>query len=177
MWSDQKIIEGNLKEQLSGIESAWKSIAGNQDFEYRFLDESLNNQYQEDQRLGKIVRFASLLSIFISCMGLFGLVTLAVVRRTKEIGIRKVLGANVSSIVMLLSNDFLWLICIAAIIAFPIAWWALNNWLLNFSYRINIHWWVFILAGFAALLIALVTVSLQAIKAALANPVKSLRTE
>jgi putative ABC transport system permease protein len=110
-------------------------------------------------------------------MGLFGLVTLAVVRRTREIGIRKVLGANISSIVLLLSRDFLWLICIAAVVAFPIAWWALNNWLLNFSYRIDIHWWVFIIAGVAALLIALATVSLQAVKAALSNPVKSLRTE
>jgi ABC-type antimicrobial peptide transport system permease subunit len=95
--------------------------------------------------------------------------------RTKEIGIRKVLGANVSSIVMLLSNDFVWLICIASIIAFPIAWWALNNWLTNFSYRINIQWWVFLIAGIAALMIALITVSFQAIKAALTNPVKSLR--
>ena len=110
-------------------------------------------------------------------MGLFGLVTLAVVRRTKEIGIRKVLGADVSSIVMLLANDFIWLICIASVVAFPVAWWALNNWLLNFSYRIDIHWWVFIIAGIAALLIALATVSLQAIKAALSNPVNSLRTE
>jgi putative ABC transport system permease protein len=124
-----------------------------------------------------VVRFASLLSILISCMGLFGLVTLAVVRRTKEIGIRKVLGANISSIVMLLSKDFLWLISIAAVIAFPVAWWALHNWLLNFSYRIDIQWWVCIIAGIAALLIALATVSLQALKAAMSNPVKNLRTE
>jgi putative ABC transport system permease protein len=172
-----RLSKGNVKEQIAGIEKIWKSVAGNQDFEYKFLDESLNTQYQEDQRLGKIVRFASLLSIFISCMGLFGLVTLAVVRRTKEIGIRKVLGAKTSSIVMLLSNDFVWLICIASIIAFPIAWWALNNWLTNFSYRINIQWWVFLIAGIAALMIALLTVSFQAIKAALTNPVKSLRTE
>ena len=172
-----RLSKGNVKEQIASIEKIWKSVAGNQDFEYKFLDESLNTQYQEDQRLGKIVRFASLLSIFISCMGLFGLVTLAVVRRTKEIGIRKVLGAKTSSIVMLLSNDFIWLICIASIIAFPIAWWALNNWLTNFSYRINIQWWVFLLAGITALLIALITVSFQAIKAALTNPVNSLRTE
>jgi putative ABC transport system permease protein len=172
-----RLSKGNVKEQIASIEKNWKTVAGNQDFAYQFLDESLNNQYQEDQRLGKIVRFASLLSIFISCMGLFGLVTLAVVRRTKEIGIRKVLGADISSIVMLLSNDFIWLICIASIVAFPIAWWALNNWLLNFSYRLDIHWWVFIIAGIAALLIALATVSLQAIKAALSNPVNSLRTE
>ncbi len=172
-----RLSKGNVKEQIAGIEKSWKAVAGNQDFEYKFLDESLNTQYQEDQRLGKIVRFASLLSIFISCMGLFGLVTLAVVRRTKEIGIRKVLGARTSSIVMLLSNDFIWLICIASIVAFPIAWWALNNWLTNFSYRINIQWWVFILAGVVALVIALLTVSFQAIKAALTNPVNSLRTE
>ncbi len=172
-----RLRKGNLKEQMASIENNWKTVAANQDFDYRFLDESLNNQYREDQRLGQIVRYASLLSIFISCMGLFGLVTLAVVRRTREIGIRKVLGADVSSIVMLLSKDFIWLICIAAVVAFPIAWWALNNWLMNFSYRIDIHWWVFILAGVSALVIALVTVSLQAIKAALSNPVNSLRTE
>ena len=172
-----RLRKGDLKAQIASIENNWKAVAANQDFDYRFLDESLNNQYLEDQRLGKIVRYASLLSIFISCMGLFGLVTLAVVRRTREIGIRKVLGANVSSIVMLLSRDFIWLICIAALVAFPIAWWALNNWLLNFSYRIEIHWWVFIIAGIAALLIALATVSLQAVKAALSNPVNSLRTE
>jgi putative ABC transport system permease protein len=110
-------------------------------------------------------------------MGLFGLATLAVVRRTKEIGIRKVLGADIKSVVFLLSKDFIWLISIAALIAFPLAWWALNKWLQDFVYRISIEWWIFIAAALIAMVIALITVSFQAIKAALANPVKSLRTE
>ena len=110
-------------------------------------------------------------------MGLFGLATLTVVRRTREIGIRKVLGASVGSVVRLLSKEFLVLVIIAALIAFPLGWWAMNKWLEDFAYRIHIAWWVFPVAGIAALLIALLTVSFQAIKAALANPVKSLRTE
>jgi putative ABC transport system permease protein len=110
-------------------------------------------------------------------MGLFGLATLTVVRRTREIGIRKVLGASVSSVVRLLSKEFLVLVIIAALIAFPLGWWAMNKWLEDFAYRIHIEWWVFPVAGIAALVIALLTVSFQAIKAALANPVKSLRTE
>jgi ABC-type antimicrobial peptide transport system permease subunit len=123
------------------------------------------------------VKLASALSIFISCMGLFGLATLTVVRRTREIGIRKVLGASVSSVVGLLSKEFLVLVIIAALIAFPLGWWAMNKWLEDFAYRIHIDWWVYPVAGIAALLIALLTVSFQAIKAALANPVKSLKTE
>ena len=113
----------------------------------------------------------------ISCLGLFGLAAYTAERRTKEIGIRKVLGASVSRITRLLSMDFLKLVFISAIIAFPIAWWAMNNWLLNYAYRIEISWWIFIAAGVVALLIALFTISFQAIKAAVANPVKSLRTE
>jgi putative ABC transport system permease protein len=172
-----RLKEGNLQEQIASLEKNWKAIAGNQDFEYKFLDESLNSQYKEEQRLGSIVRYASALSIFIACMGLFGLATLAVVRRTKEIGIRKVLGADIKSVVFLLSKDFIWLISIAAVIAFPLAWWALNKWLQDFVYRVSIEWWVFIAAALIAMVIALLTVSFQAIKAAIANPVKSLRTE
>jgi putative ABC transport system permease protein len=133
--------------------------------------------YRNDQRIGSIVLYASILSIFIACMGLFGLATLVVARRTKEIGIRKVLGADVKGLVGLLSSDFVKLVAIAALIAFPVAWWALNKWLQDFAYRISIEWWVFFAASFSALLIALITVSIQAIKAAIANPVKSLRTE
>ncbi len=168
---------GNLQEQVAFLQAAWKSVAPDQDFEYRFLDESLNAMYREEQRLGKVVRIASVLSIFIACMGLFGLATLVVVRRTKEIGIRKVLGADVKGLVGLLSKDFIVLVGIAALVAFPIAWWALNKWLQDFAYRISIEWWVFIAAAAATLLIALLTVSFQAVKAAIANPVKSLRTE
>jgi putative ABC transport system permease protein len=162
---------------MAMLEKAWKAVVGDQDFEYRFLDESIASMYREDQRLGSVVRYASVLSIFIACMGLFGLATLVVTRRTKEIGIRKVLGADVKGLVGLLSKDFIVLVITASIIAFPIAWWALNKWLQDFAYRVSIEWWVFIVAALIALVIALFTVSIQAIKAAVANPVQSLRTE
>ena len=168
---------GNLQEQVASLKANWKTVAGDQDFEFRFLDESLNSQYREEQRLGTIVRIASVLSIFIACMGLFGLATLVVARRTKEIGIRKVLGADVKGLVALLSRDFILLVTLAALVSFPVAWWALNRWLQDFAYRITIEWWVFIVAAIVALLIALLTVSVQAIKAAVANPIRSLRTE
>jgi putative ABC transport system permease protein len=168
---------GNLANNVSILKQAWLSIAPNQDFDYTFLDETIAAQYKAEQRTSSIVKIASGLSIFIACMGLFGLATLAVTRRTKEIGIRKVLGANVSGIVGLLSKDFAKLIIIAAVIAFPLAWWFMNDWLKDFAFRVNISWWVFIVAGASALLIALITISFQAIRAALANPVKSLRTE
>ena len=172
-----RLKAGNLQAEVAAIKNAWKKVAGDQDFEYRFLDESLNAMYQKEQRFGTVVNYASAISIFIACMGLFGLATLMVTRRTKEIGIRKVLGADVKGLVGLLSKDFAVLVVIASLISFPIAWWALNKWLQDFAYRISIEWWVFVVAAIAALLIALFTVSFQAIKAALANPVKSLRTE
>jgi putative ABC transport system permease protein len=168
---------GNLQSHIESLRSAWKSVAGDQDFEYRFLDDTLNAAYQQEQRLSKIVRYASFLSIFIACMGLFGLATLVVVRRTKEIGIRKVLGANMGGIVVLLSKDFILLVIIASLIAFPVAWWALHKWLQDFAYRIDIPLLAFFIAALMALVVALLTVSIQAIKAALTNPVKSLRTE
>jgi len=168
---------GNLQKHIAFLRSAWKSVAGDQEFVYQFLDDALNSAYQQEQRLGAMVRYASFLSIFIACMGLFGLATLVVIRRTKEIGIRKVLGADVSRIVLLLSKDFILLVVIASLIAFPIAWWSLQKWLQDFAYRISIPWLAFIGAALLALVVALTTVSLQAIKAALSNPVKSLRTE
>jgi putative ABC transport system permease protein len=172
-----RLKEGNLQSQVSMLENVWKQVVPNQDFEYTFLDESISNQYRQEARLSTIVNVASGLSIFIACLGLFGLATLIVSRRTKEIGIRKVLGANTSAIVLLLSKDFVVLVFIAALISFPIAWWALDDWLRDFAYRVNISWWVFLAAGAATLLVALFTVSLQTIKAAIRNPVKSLRTE
>jgi putative ABC transport system permease protein len=172
-----RLQPGNLESQLAMLKVNWKAIAGDQDFEYRFLDDSLNTMYREEQRLSTIVKYASGLSIFVACMGLFGLATLVVTRRTKEIGIRKVLGADVSNIVGLLSKEFLIMVGIAALVSFPIAWFALHKWLEDFAYRISISWWVFVVAGLVALVIALLTVSFQAIKAAIANPVKSLRTE
>lgn len=172
-----RLRAGDLAANLNTLKQVWKNVVPDQEFEYRFLDESVAAQYREEQRTGTIVKLASALSIFIACMGLFGLATLTVVRRTREIGIRKVLGASVSSVVRLLSKEFLVLVIIAALIAFPLGWWAMNKWLEDFAYRIHIEWWVFPVAGIVALLIALLTVSFQAIKAALANPVKSLRTE
>lgn len=168
---------GNLAANIEQLKQAWKKILPDQDFEFSFLDETIAAQYQQEQRTSTIVKLASGLSIFIACMGLFGLATLTVVRRTKEIGIRKVLGASIPNIVGLLSKDFVKLVIIASAIAFPLAWWAMNNWLADFAYRVNVAWWVYLLAGVLALLIALATVSFQAIKAAISNPVESLRTE
>ena len=172
-----RLRAGNISTDLAILKQVWKSVAPDQEFEYHFLDESIAAQYRQEQRTGKIVQIASALSIFIACIGLFGLTTLVIVRRTREIGIRKVLGASVGTIVRLLSAEFLRLIVIAAIIAFPLAWWLMNNWLQDFAYRVNIDWWIFLAAGIVALTIAFVTISFQAIKAALNNPVKSLRTE
>ena len=168
---------GNIKNEIAFLKSSWKSVAGDQEFEYTFLDDALAAAYEQEQRLGNVVRYASFLSIFIACMGLFGLATLVVVRRTKEIGIRKVLGANTGRLVAMLSKDFVVLVIVASLVAFPLAWWALNKWLQDFAYRIDIPWWIFITAASVALIVALLTVSVQAIKAALMNPVKSLRTE
>jgi putative ABC transport system permease protein len=172
-----RLKRGDLAQNIELLKQVWKKVMPSQDFEYQFLDERIAAQYQVEQRTGTVVKLASALSIFIACMGLFGLATLTVVRRTKEIGIRKVLGAGVPNIIGLLSKDFLRLVIIAAVIAFPLAWWAMNNWLKDFAYRIQIAWWVYVLAGVAALLVALLTVGYQAMKAAVANPVKSLRTE
>src|SRR6185437_1541995 len=168
---------GNLSNNISVRKQVWASVAPGQDFDDKFLDEAVAAQYQQEQRTNVIVQIASGLSIFIACMGLFGLATLAVVKRVKEIGIRKVMGASVSNIVRLLSVDFVMLVLIAAVIASPIAWWAMSSWLRDFSYKVDINWWVFIAAGAAAMLIALATVSYHAIKAALVNPVNSLKAE
>ncbi len=146
-------------------------------FSYRFLDEAFDQMYRAEQRTGKIALIFSVLAIVIACLGLFGLATFMAEQRTKEIGIRKVLGATVNNVLTLLSKDFLKLVLIAFVVAAPVAWWGMNKWLQDFTYRTQISWWVFLLAGAAALVIALFTVSFQAIKAAITNPVKSLRTE
>ena len=172
-----KFKKGNAEEHIALLQSSWKAVAGDQDFEYVFLDEAMQSSYEQEQRLGVIVQYGSLLSIFIACMGLFGLATLVVARRTKEIGIRKVLGADVKGIVALISKDFVVLVTLAALVAFPLAWMLLNRWLQDFAYRVDIAPWVFAAAGLVALLVALLTVSVQSVKAALRNPVKSLRTE
>lgn len=144
---------------------------------YQFLDEAFDNMYRAEQRIGKVALSFAVLAILIACLGLFGLATYMAEQRTKEIGVRKVLGASVSNIVSMLSKDFARLVLIAAVVAFPIAWFAMNRWLQDFAYRINIGWWIFLVAAAITLFIALCTVTFQAIKAALANPVQSLRTE
>jgi len=146
-------------------------------FQYFFTDEEIAKNYKSEQTTSKLSKYFAFLAIFISCLGLFGLVAFTAEQKTKEIGIRKVLGASVGGIVQMLSKDFLILVLIAALVAFPIAWWFLSKWLQNYYYRIDIGWWVFVVAGVVAMLIALLTISFQAIRAALANPVKSLRTE
>jgi putative ABC transport system permease protein len=167
----------DLPKTLTDFARIYKTYDLVQPFEYFFLDEVFNNLYKAEDRLAGLFKTFTGLAIFIACLGLLGLVTFMAERRTKEIGIRKVFGASVSQIVTLLSKDFLKLVLIALFIATPIAWYAMNKWLQDFAYRIDISWWIFALAGVLALLIALLTVSFQAIKAALANPVKSLRTE
>ena len=146
-------------------------------FDYYFLDEKFNEQYKNDELFGKVFGIFGSFAIFIACLGLLGLSLFATTQRTKEIGVRKVLGASVSNIVFLLSKDFIRLVIIAFVIASPVAWFVMNNWLQNFAYRINISWWFFALAGILAVMVAFFTISFQAIKAAIANPVKSLRTE
>lgn len=172
-----RVDPGKTNDVLTKLESKWKSFAPATPFDYSFLDEEFNALYQSDKRMGSVFGLFTMLSIFVACLGLFGLATYTAERRTKEIGIRKVLGASVQGVARLLSKDFLKLVFIAALIAFPIAWWAMNKWLEDFAYRINISWPAFVAAGLAVLLIALLTVSFKAIQAAVANPVKSLRTE
>ena len=152
-------------------------MAPGQPFDYSFMDEDFNNLYKTEHRTGKIFITFAMLAILIASLGLFGLITYAAEQRAKEISIRKVLGANVANIVAMISRDFLKLVLIAFLFAFPVAWWAMNKWLQDFAYRIHIGWWIFFIAGALAILIALVTVCFQAIKAAIANPVNSLRTE
>jgi putative ABC transport system permease protein len=146
-------------------------------FTYHFVDDQFNQMFQNEQLISKLSRVFAMLAIIISCLGLFGLAAYTAERRIKEIGIRKVLGASVTSITTLLSKDFLQLVFISCLVAFPLGWWMMYSWLQNYKYRIEISWWIFIIAGFIAILIALITVSFQAIKAAVANPVKSLRSE
>lgn len=167
----------NTAETMAFVQQKWSALLPDKPFEYFFLDEDYDKQYQAEQRLGTVFSDFSILAIGIACFGLFGLVSYAAEQRTKEIGVRKVLGASVSGIVGLLSKDFVKLVLIANLLAWPIAWYAMNRWLENFAYRIDIGWSIFALAGGMTLLIALLTVSTQAIKAALSNPVEALRYE
>ncbi|SNY94917.1 ABC transporter permease [Flagellimonas pacifica] len=162
---------------VSKIRQKWAALAPHRPFLYSFLDTSFNEQYQADVRFRKLFTIFSFLTIFIACLGLFGLVTYSALQRTKEIGIRKVLGAEVTNIIALISKDFIKLVGIALLIAIPFSWYAMDQWLNDFAYRIEIQWWVFVLSGVLALCITFFTISFQAVKSALVNPVKSLKTE
>ena len=172
-----KLSGSQLPNTLQFLENKWRTLIPERPFSYEFMDEEFNKLYAAETRTGRIFSVFAFLSIFLACLGLFGLSAYTTAQRTKEIGVRKVLGASVFSIVGLLSKDFLKLVLIAILVASPIAWYAMNQWLSDFAYKINIEWWVFALAGLLAVGIALLTVSFQSVKAALMNPVKSLRSE
>jgi len=162
---------------LASVKKQWATFKSEEPFRYSFLDESYQATYEAELKTGQILGLFAGLTIFVACLGLFGLAIFTAEQRTKEIGVRKVLGASVVSIVTLLSKDFLKLVLIAIVIASPLAWYVMNSWLQDFAYKIDIEWWMFALSGFVAVAIALLTVSFQSIKAALMDPVKSLRNE
>ena len=172
-----KINGSRQKSALAFIESVWKKDCADTPFDYQFLDDHFTEIYRSDSQISTIVGTLAILAIIISCLGLFGLASYAAERRIKEVGIRKILGASVQNLVGMLSKDFLKYVLIAVLIAWPLAWFSVNKWLQDYAYRVNISWWIFLLAGLLAVFIALITISFQAIKAAIANPVKSLRTE
>jgi putative ABC transport system permease protein len=172
-----KMDGGDMQGKIAKIKTIWNKNVTSRPFQYSFLDDTYAQQYKSEMNFKIIFFYITFIAIFIACLGLFGLSSFIMEQKTKEIGIRKVLGASVAGIVGMLSKDFVKLIIIAAVIAFPVAWWAMSKWLQDFVYRIQVSWWVFIAAGVSALLIALVTISFQSIKAAITNPVKSLRTE
>jgi putative ABC transport system permease protein len=172
-----RISGKNIPAAISHIQSTYKKFLPEVPFQYSFLDEKFQRLYESELKQGSIFAVFSGIAIFIACLGLFGLSAFAITQRFKEIGVRKVLGASVNSIVQLLSKDFLKLVAVAAVIAFPVAWYAMHTWLQDFAYRVTIAWWIFLLAGIIAAFIAIITISTQAIKAALSNPVKSLRSE
>jgi len=172
-----KIAATGVPATIAAIETKWKSLIPQRPFNYTFVDDNFNKQYAGEERFGKLFMYFAVLAIFISCLGLLGLASYSTLQRTREIGIRKVLGASIPGIVNMLSKEFLILVVIAAFIAFPLSWYGMNSWLKDFAYKENISWMVFAIAGLLAFMIAITTVSFQAIRAALANPVKSLRSE
>ena len=172
-----KVAPSNLPASTQLVKNTWKQILPNEEFKGSFLDDNIDRQYRREAQMGQIFISGAVIAIVLSCLGLLAMVILIITQKVKEIGIRKVLGASVPNIVLLVSKEFLWLVLVAVLIAAPLAWWGMQQWLQNFAYRINIDWWVFLLAGLTAFFVAIVTISIQAIKAARANPIKSLRTE
>jgi putative ABC transport system permease protein len=176
-WLFLKTQSNHYQQLLSNLEQQWKATVKNVPFDYRFVDKEVEKLYGEEKRLGQIYMVFTILAILISCLGLFDLVSFVAEQKKKEIGIRKVLGASIGSVVQLLTKDFVKLVGIAFLIATPIAYYFIQRWLEDFTYRIDIQWWVFILAEGFALLITFLTVGFQSLKSAVANPVNSLRTE
>ena len=179
-WANRFVIRAqarNATQAVAAVKRTWARLVPGTPLEYDFMDENFDALYKDDMQTSTLILMFALIAVFISAMGLFGLAAFAAEQRTKEIGIRKVLGATISNISRLLSMEFVKLVIISMIIAFPIAQWAFSHWMENFAYRIGISWWIYGLAGLFALLIALGTVSFQAIKAAMANPVNSLRSQ
>jgi len=172
-----KFNSGDMKRTLAAVEQTWAKFAPDKPFQYSFLDDTFGKLYESEERFNKAFLYVTILAIMIACLGLFGLTAFMIERRTKEIGIRKIIGASVSGIIILLSKDFIKLVFISVIIACPLAWYFMDQWLHDFVYRININIWVFLISGILSVLIALITISFQSVKAALVNPVKSLRTE
>ncbi len=172
-----RVTPAEMKNFLAKSESLWKQLAPSMPYSYQFLDEAFSQMYQSEQRVGKIALLFAILAIVIASLGLFGLATFMAEQRMKEIGIRKVMGASVQRIVGLMTREFVGLVCISFVIAAPVAWWAMNKWLNDFAFRINISWWMFALSALLALAIAMITVGVQAFRAAIINPVKSLKTE
>lgn len=172
-----KFNTGNVKESMVMFEAAWKEVFPGNPFHYFFLDDHYNKQYQSDQQFGNIFSIFSGLAIFIACLGLFGLSSLTALQRTKEIGIRKVLGASLLGILRLISKDYIVLIGVSIVLSVPLAAWIMNSWLQDFATRIPLSWWIFALPSLAVIVIALVTVSVHTLKAAMTDPVKSLRYE
>jgi len=167
----------NIQSKISTIEKMYKTTFPGNPFEFFFADDSFDQQYRQEQQLGNVFIASALVAIFIACLGLFGLAAFSAQQRIREIGVRKVLGADIKDIIALLSGDFVKLVIVAIVISSPIAWWIMHNWLEEFPYRTGIDWWVFVAAGLGAITIAIGTVSVQALKAAKMNPVKSLRAE
>ena len=179
-WSRELLIKvsgQNLPKTIAFLETKWKTLAPNRPFEYRFLDEDYNNQYRSEQKLGSIMNISSTIAMILACFGLFGLSAYAAQQRIKEMGIRKVLGASMGQIALVLSKDFIRLVIFSLVIALPLAWFAIGKWLQDFAYRTTISWFSFALAAWVTILLAIATISYQALKTGLANPVKSLRTE
>jgi len=167
----------NLQQSTDRLKASFKDVYHDYPFSYGFVDQDIDSLYLSEQRMGKLFNIFSVISIIVSCLGLFGLAAFAIQRRIKEIGIRRVLGASSAGLVTLLAKDFVKLVLVALVVGFPVAWWAMNKWLDNYAYRTHMSWWMFALAGIVAMLISLLTISYQSVKAAMTNPVKSLRSE